>query len=124
MSVGSTGQQGPPERTRKKLSMSESVPVAPSPVKSAVLVPGAAGQEPERQAKNDSMSESVPTAPSQLKSAVPQVGVLGTGMPATSSEVGWSAVPGLNRATAACPVTGATLTVKPMLNISPQRNAL
>src|SRR6185369_8597474 len=58
--------------TRKKASMSASVPESPSALKSAVEVQGAAGQFPAMQAKNASMSASVPTSPSQLKSAEPQ----------------------------------------------------
>ncbi len=54
--------------------MSASVPMSPSPLKSAEFVQGAAGQDPARQAKKAEMSESVPMSPSQLKSAVPQVG--------------------------------------------------
>src|SRR5262245_13213006 len=64
-------QQAPPARTRKKASMSASVPVSPSELKSALLVQGAAGQVPARHAKKASMSESVPVSPSQLKSALP-----------------------------------------------------
>src|SRR5436190_1999543 len=52
--------------------MSESVPISPSPLKSALLMQGSDGHVPARQAKNASMSASVPTSPSQLKSMVPQ----------------------------------------------------
>src|SRR5690349_24057883 len=65
-------QHVPPARTLKKASMSASVPVSPSALKSAELVQGAAGQLPARHAKKDSMSASVPVSPSQLKSAEPQ----------------------------------------------------
>jgi hypothetical protein len=54
--------------------MSASVPMSPSPLKSAELVHGGGGQMPERQEKKALMSESVPMSPSQLKSAVPQAG--------------------------------------------------
>jgi Lipid A 3-O-deacylase (PagL) len=64
-------QQVPPPSTRKKASMSVSVPRSPSPLKSAVLGQGAGGQVPARHAKNASMSASVPRSPSQLKSALP-----------------------------------------------------
>src|SRR2546423_8572443 len=47
--------------------MSASVPISPSPLKSAE--PHEAQQLPARHAKNDSMSASVPTSPSLLKSA-------------------------------------------------------
>src|SRR3954447_15039316 len=67
-------QQFPPASTRKKLSMSASVPVSPSALKSAEPLHGAAGQVPARQRKNASMSASVPMSPSQLKSALPHVG--------------------------------------------------
>lgn len=63
----SDGQQAPPPKTLKKLSMSESVPVSPSPLKSAL--PQVAQQLPERQAKKAPMSASVPRSPSSLKSA-------------------------------------------------------
>ena len=53
-------------------SISASVPTSPSPLKSALLVQGGAGQVPAMQAKKASMSASVPTSPSQLKSALPQ----------------------------------------------------
>src|SRR5262245_26091607 len=61
-------QQGLPARTRKKDSMSESVPLSPSPLKSGE--PQAGQQAPPRQAKKASMSASLPTSPSPLKSAV------------------------------------------------------
>src|SRR2546421_12125193 len=70
-------QQVPPASTLKNASMSASVPTSPSPLKSAELVHGAAGQVPAKHEKNDSMSASVPTSPSQLKSAVPHVGAAG-----------------------------------------------
>src|ERR1044071_278260 len=66
------GQQGPPARTRKKASISASVPKSPSALKSALLVQGSGGHVPARQEKNASMSASVPRSPSQLKSALPQ----------------------------------------------------
>src|ERR1051325_399865 len=65
-------QQGPPPRTLKKEAMSSSVPMSPSPLKSAVEAHGGGGQDPERQAKKAEMSASVPRSPSQLKSAVLQ----------------------------------------------------
>src|SRR5262245_40905158 len=58
--------------------MSASVPMSPSPLKSALLGQGGAGQLPPMQAKKASMSASVPTSPSQLKSALPQVGCGGS----------------------------------------------
>src|SRR4051812_5328000 len=64
-------QQFPPPSTRKKASMSASVPTSPSALKSAEFAHGASGHVPDRHAKNASMSPSVPTSPSQLKSAVP-----------------------------------------------------
>src|SRR3954468_10973159 len=67
-------QHAPPPSTRKNDSISASVPMSPSALKSAELVQGAPGHEPERQAKKASMSESVPMSPSQLKSALPQEG--------------------------------------------------
>ncbi len=60
-------QHGPPAKTRKKASMSASVPRSPSLLKSALKQ--WAQQFPPRQAKNASMSASVPTSPSPLKSA-------------------------------------------------------
>src|SRR5262249_40882267 len=65
-------QQGPPPRTRKKLSMSASVPMSPSWLKSAELVQGGWGQVPAMHRKKASMSASVPTSPSQLKSGESQ----------------------------------------------------
>src|SRR5215831_4116069 len=67
-------QHVPPARTRKNASMSPSVATSPSPLKSALLMQGGAGQFPARHAKNDSMSASVAVSPSQLKSADPQGG--------------------------------------------------
>src|SRR5262245_65261575 len=61
-------QQAPPARTRKKDSMSASVPVSPSPLKSAEAQVGQ--QVPARQAKKVWMSRSVPVSPSLLKSAL------------------------------------------------------
>ena len=55
-------QQDPPASTRKKDSMSASVPMSPSPLKSAV--PQVTQQLPPRQAKKASMSASVPRSPS------------------------------------------------------------
>src|ERR1051325_6376652 len=72
-------QQAPPPSTRKKLSMSASVPMSPSALKSALAWQGAAGQAPARHEKKASMSASVPTSPSQLKSALPQEGGGGGG---------------------------------------------
>src|SRR5215471_7498650 len=63
-------QQGPPASTRKNASMSASVPVSPSPLKSAL--PQVSQQLPARHAKKASISASVPVSPSPLKSALPQ----------------------------------------------------
>src|SRR5262245_6172659 len=65
-------QHVPPASTRKKASMSASVPTSPSPLKSAVEAHGAEGHVPARQAKKLSISASVPTSPSQSKTAEPQ----------------------------------------------------
>src|SRR5262245_33109406 len=67
-------QQCPPASTRKKASMSASVPISPSLLKSASLSQGGLGQVPAMQAKKASISASVPMSPSQLKSALPQGG--------------------------------------------------
>src|SRR6185436_7389423 len=64
----SPDQHDPPASTRKKLSMSASVAVSPSLLKSAA--PHAAQQFPARHAKNASMSWSVPETVSPSKSAV------------------------------------------------------
>src|SRR5262249_7443938 len=118
-------QHVPPPRTRKNASISASVPMSPSRLKSAVLVQGAAGQLPAMQAKNDSMSASVPVSPSQLQSAEPHCGgTFGTGTPPALSAVGAPTAPGLNSPIVAVPVTGATFAVNPKLNVSAQRRAL
>src|SRR3954463_10064445 len=59
-------QHSPPASTRKKLSISASVPKSPSLLKSAD--PHEAQQFPAKHAKNASMSASVPISPSPLKS--------------------------------------------------------
>ena len=70
-----TSAVAPPASTRKNASMSASVAVSPSPLKSAELVQGAGGKLPARQEKkNASMSASVPVSPSQLKSALRRSG--------------------------------------------------
>src|SRR5437016_2681953 len=65
-------QQLPPASTRKNASMSASVAVSPSPLKSAE--PQVGQQLPPMQAKKASMSASVPDSPSLLKSLLPQHG--------------------------------------------------
>src|SRR5205814_8836819 len=65
-------QHGPPPSTLKNDSMSASVPISPSALKSAE--PQVLQQLPPRQAKKASMSASVPMSPLPSKSAVLQLG--------------------------------------------------
>src|SRR4051812_13955636 len=116
------GQQGWPASTRKKDSMSASVPKSPSPLKSAESHAGQ--QKPAKQRKNASMSASVPTSPSWLKSEDPQTTVNGTLTLTATLVAGLAAVGALKRAIEAAPSVGGTFAVKRKLYIVPQRIAL